>query len=48
MNLEQQIAIVRRYQRHVLLREFTDAGQVKADNIAVSEAIDRIIAALGR
>lgn len=44
--LEKDINLLRGFQRHRLLREFTEAGQVPADNLAVSEAIDRIIARL--
>lgn len=43
---EKDIAILRRFQRHKLLREFNEAGQVPADNLAVSEAIDRIVVGL--
>ena len=43
MTTQKAIDTVRGFQRHKLLREFTDAGQVPADNLAVSDAIDRLV-----
>ena len=43
MTTQKAIDTVRGFQRHKLLRAFTDAGQVPADNLAVSDAIDRLV-----
>ena len=44
--MQKAIDTVRGFQRHKLLREFTDAGQVPADNLAVSDAIDQLVSIL--
>jgi hypothetical protein len=44
--MQKAIDTLRGFQRHKLLREFTDAGQVPADNLAVSDAIDRLVTVL--
>jgi hypothetical protein len=46
MTTQNAIDVVRGFQRHRLLREFTDAGQVPADNLAVSGAIDQLVSIL--
>lgn len=43
MTMQEALDTIRKWQRHRLLREYNEAGQVPAENIAVSEALDLLI-----
>jgi hypothetical protein len=48
MDIENSIDAVRKWQRHHLLRQYGEDGQVLPENIVLSGHIERIIAAIPR
>lgn len=46
MNVENEVKELRRWQRHWLLRQYGDNGQVLPENIKLSEALDAVLTEL--